>query len=181
MSCTCALGVVMLSDHYVSSLPSRDGLGNEAIPFSPTRDASGGLSQRLDEHLLEGFAQRVQHRGTRIAATCLATAAHCPHRGFRRRQGEKPFLWQNRAFDLAEGLRLAGQAGVFRREYGLHRDWETLANGRIPLCLGRLRTGRDSPWPWGFACSPCRQGTPTGKARTRPEDLAVLVGGRRRS
>lgn len=170
---------LMLSDHYVSSLPSRDGLGERGYPLFANTDASGGLSQRLDEHLL-----RVSHSASSIAGRALPRLAWqlpriARHRGFRRRTGEKPFLWQNRAFDLAEGLRLrAARQGFFGVNMASTGTGKTLANGRILYALADSGHGARFTVALGLRVLTLQTGDAyRGRLGLGPEDLAVLVGG----
>ena len=104
----------MLADHYTSSLPAEEASSAVDAPLYANTDTSGRCKQPLGEHLVavsinasrigRGALPRLERQLPRIAR----------HRGFRRRTEEKPFLWQNRAFDLAESLRTrARRQGFF--------------------------------------------------------------------
>lgn len=170
---------LMLSDHYVSSLPSRDGLGEREYPLFANTDASGGLSQRLDEHLIRVSLTASSIGGRALPRLAWQLPRIARHRGFRRRTGEKPFLWQNHAFDLAEGLRRrAASQGFFGVNMASTGTGKTLANGRILYALADPGHGARFTVALGLRVLTLQTGDAyRERLGLGPEDLAVLVGG----
>lgn len=173
---------LMLADHHYSAQPSHARYGEPDFPLYANTDAAGHLKQRLDEHLI-GVAVNT----SRIVRTLPRLAWRLPriarHRGFRCRTKTMPFIWQNRAFDLAESWReQAARYGFFGINMASTGCGKTLANGRILYALADPRLGARFTVALGLRVLTLQ----TGEAyRERlglgSEDLAVLVGAARSS
>lgn len=170
---------LMLADHYYSSEPSHARYGDTRFPLHANTDRkTNALKQRLDEHLIgvEVHASRIVRTLPRLAQQ-LPRIAH--HKGFRRRSLEERFRWQDRAFDLAEGVRTRTvQQGFFGVNMASTGCGKTLANGRVLYALADPQKGARFIIALGLRTLTLQ----TGEVyRTRlglgPEDLAVLVGG----
>lgn len=100
------------------------------------------------------------------------------HKAFRERSKEA-FRWQNKAFDLAEGLQArSASQGFFGVNMASTGTGKTLANGRILYALADPQLGARFTVALGLRTLTLQ----TGEAYRRrlhlgPEDLAVLVGG----
>jgi len=169
---------LMLADHHYSSRPSLARHGEPDFPLHANTDAEGKLKQRLDEHLIG-----VEVDASRIARTLPRLSQGLPriarHRGFRRRTRETPFLWQNRAFDLAESLRpRAARQGFFGINMASTGTGKTLANGRILYALADPRLGARFTVALGLRILTLQTGDAyRERLGLGAEDLAVLVGG----
>lgn len=169
---------LMLADHHYSSQPSCARYGEPDFPLYANTDAEGRLKQRLDEHLIG-----VEVNAVRLARTLPRLSHALPHiarhRGFRRRTREAPFLWQNRAFDLAESLRpRAVRQGFFGVNMASTGTGKTLANGRILYALADPRLGARFTVALGLRILTLQTGDAyRQRLGLGDEDLAVLVGG----
>lgn len=169
---------LMLADHYYSSQPAQHQYGDANFPLYANTDSDGQLKQRLDEHLTG-----VEVSASRIARTLPRLNRHMPriarHRGFRQRTKAKPFLWQNRAFDLAESIRQrAARQGFFGINMASAGCGKTLANGRILYALADPQLGARFTVALGLRVLTLQTGDAyRERLGLGPEDLAVLVGG----
>jgi len=170
---------LMLADHYTSSLPAEEASSAVDAPLYANTDTSGRCKQPLGEHLVavsinasrigRGALPRLERQLPRIAR----------HRGFRRRTEEKPFLWQNRAFDLAESLRSrAVRQGFFGVNMASTGTGKTMANGRILYALAEPQVGARFTVALGLRVLTLQTGDAyRQRLKLGAEDLAVLVGG----
>ena len=172
---------LMLADHYYSSQPSHARYGDKATKsqtlYANTDRKTGALKQRLDEHLIG-----VEVNTSRLVRTLPTLAAQLPrlarHPGFRTRS-QGAFAWQNRAFDLAEGLRHRSETqGFFGVNMASTGCGKTLANGRILYGLADAQRGARFTVALGLRTLTLQ----TGDAyRTRlhlgEDEMAVMVGG----
>lgn len=170
---------LMLADHFYSGESGARRYGEADYPlYANTNRETGSLNQRLDEHLI-GVAvnagrivrmlPRLEQRLPRIAR----------HKGFRTRTRDPVFRWQDRSFDLAEGLRnrSAGQ-GFFGVNMASTGCGKTLANGRIMYALSNPRQGARFSIALGLRTLTLQTGEVYREQMgLGEEDLAVLVGG----
>ena len=172
---------LMLSDHYYSSEPSHerygDKVGKKDALYANTDRKTGQLKQRLDEHLIgvEVNASRVVRALPRLAAQLPRLARH---KGFRERSKEG-FAWQNRAFDLAEGLRArSAEQGFFGVNMASTGCGKTLANGRILYALADSVRGARFTVALGLRTLTLQTGDAyQERLRLGRDEMAVLVGG----
>ena len=172
---------LMLSDHYYSSQPSHerygDKVGKKDAVYANTDRKTGQLKQRLDEHLVavEVNASRVVRALPRLAAQLPRLARH---KGFRERSKEA-FAWQNRAFDLAEGLRArSAEQGFFGINMASTGCGKTLANGRILYALADSVRGARFTIALGLRTLTLQTGDAyRDRLRLGSDEMAVLVGG----
>ncbi|MBI2277557.1 MAG: type I-F CRISPR-associated helicase Cas3 [Dechloromonas sp.] len=172
---------LMLSDHYYSSEPSHerygDQVGNRDAVYANTDRKTGHVKQRLDEHLIgvEVNASRVVRALPRLAAQLPRLARH---KGFRERSKE-PFAWQNRAFDLAEGLRAcSAEQGFFGINMASTGCGKTLANGRILYALADPVRGARFTVALGLRTLTLQTGDAyRDRLHLGSDEMAVLVGG----
>ncbi len=172
---------LMLSDHYYSSEPSHERYGDkvdkkEAV-YANTDRKTGQLKQRLDEHLIG-----VEVNASRVVRTLPRLAAQLPrlarHKGFRERSKDA-FAWQNRAFDLAEGLRTrSAEQGFFGINMASTGCGKTLANGRILYALADSVRGARFTVALGLRTLTLQTGDAyRDRLRLGSDEMAVLVGG----
>lgn len=172
---------LMLSDHYYSSEPSHQRYGDQVAKkdalYANTERKTGQLKQRLDEHLIgvEVNASRVVQALPRLAAQLPRLARH---KGFRERSKEL-FAWQNRAFDLAEGLRTrSAEQGFFGINMASTGCGKTLANGRILYALADPMRGARFTVALGLRTLTLQTGDAyRDRLHLGSDEMAVLVGG----
>lgn len=172
---------LMLSDHYYSSEPSHerygDRVGKKDAVYANTDRKTGLVKQRLDEHLIG-----VEVNASRVVRTLPRLAAQLPrlarHKGFRERSKE-PFSWQNRAFDLAEGLRARSfEQGFFGINMASTGCGKTLANGRILYALADPVRGARFTVALGLRTLTLQTGDAyRDRLHLGSDEMAVLVGG----
>lgn len=171
---------LMLADHYYSSEPRHKCYGDnvsqaQALYANTDRD-TGALKQRLDEHLIG-----VEVNANRIVRALPRLEEQLPrlvHRAFRQRS-KIPFAWQNRAFDLAEGLRRRSQeSGFFGVNMASTGCGKTLANGRILYGLADSRRGARFTIALGLRTLTLQTGDAYRERLHLGDDvMAVMVGG----
>jgi CRISPR-associated endonuclease/helicase Cas3 len=172
---------LMLSDHYYSSEPSHERYGDKvaktAAVYANTDRKTGLVKQRLDEHLIgvEVNASRVVQALPRLAVQLPRLARH---KGFRERSKE-PFAWQNKAFDLAEGLRArSAEQGFFGINMASTGCGKTLANGRILYALADPLRGARFTVALGLRTLTLQTGDAyRDRLHLGSDEMAVLVGG----
>ena len=170
--------VLMLADHHYSSQPANPRLGDRSFPAHANTEKGGVLKQRLDEHLLgvalgarriTGMLPRLERSLPRIAR----------HKGFKRRAADEHFRWQDKAFDLACGLREASaRHGFFGVNLASTGCGKTLANGRILYALADPQRGARFSIALGLRTLTLQTGEAyREKLGLGEDDLAVRVGG----
>ncbi len=172
---------LMLSDHYYSSEPCHerygDKVGKKDAVYANTDRKTGQVKQRLDEHLIG-----VEVNASRVVRALLRLAAQLPrlarHKGFRERSKDA-FAWQNRAFDLAEGLRArSAEQGFFGINMASTGCGKTLANGRILYALADSVRGARFTVALGLRTLTLQTGDAyRDRLRLGSDEMAVLVGG----
>lgn len=170
---------LMLADHYYSGEPSHLRYGDAGYPLYANTDRATGLfKQRLDEHLIG-----VAVNAGRIARILPRLTQRLPriarHKGFRQRTKDVRFRWQDRAFDLADGLRShALDQGFFGVNMASTGCGKTLANGRILYALADPLKGARFSVALGLRTLTLQTGDAyRERLGLGTEDLAVLVGG----
>ncbi len=169
---------LMLADHHYSSLPANPRLGDSDFPAHANTDRAGALKQRLDEHLL-GVAREARRVVGMLPRLERGLPRIARHKGFKRRAEQERFRWQDKAFDLASGLReRAARQGFFGVNLASTGCGKTLANGRILYALADPLRGARFTIALGLRTLTLQ----TGEAyRQRlglgEDDLAVMVGG----
>lgn len=172
---------LMLADHHYSSLSSDTLRGDKQFPlYANTRD--GEVNQRLDEHLLG------------VGSGAGSVARHLPsierdlpriarHRGFSRRSANRDYAWQDRAYDLATGLReRAAQQGFFGVNMASTGCGKTLANIRILYALADPQRGMRASVALGLRTLTLQTGQVyRERLHLGEDDLAVRVGGSARA
>ncbi|HCA24274.1 MAG TPA: type I-F CRISPR-associated helicase Cas3 [Pseudomonas sp.] len=175
----CARLTLMLADHYYSGQPSHARYGDADFAlYANTARQTRMLKQRLDEHLIgvEVNASRILRSLPQLTESLPSIARH---KGFRQRSADRRFAWQDKAFDLAEGLqRKSAEQGFFGVNMASTGCGKTLANGRIMYALANPVRGARFSIALGLRSLTLQ----TGQAyRERlglgDQDMAVMVGG----
>ncbi|WP_172117689.1 type I-F CRISPR-associated helicase Cas3f [Halomonas hibernica] len=173
---------LMLADHYYSSLT---GMGRLTGPWKKTLYANTAtvngkrqMSQPLTEHLL-GVTRAVGEIVHRLPDMTKAMSGITGHKGFKARSKNPRFRWQDKAYDLAVGLReKSHRQGFFGINMASTGCGKTIANGRIIYGLSEPDLGARFSIALGLRTLTLQ----TGQAyRERlglgSDDLAVRVGG----
>lgn len=175
---------LMLSDHYYSSLedPTLRVTGEKGFPLfaNTARDSAGRshLLQPLDEHLLG-----VELNASRLVHSLPALGRQLPHliahRGLKKRSANAAFRWQDKAADLAAGLRMrASEQGAFIVNMASTGCGKTLGNARIMNALADPLQGLRCAFAIGLRTLTLQ----TGRSFQRDlglgdDELAIRVGG----
>ncbi|KIG08617.1 CRISPR-associated nuclease/helicase Cas3 subtype I-F/YPEST [Caballeronia concitans] len=184
---------LMLADHHYSSIGDearRRAYLNPGYPlYANTRpdrsdDASSHgaskriLNQTLDEHLLG-----VQAHASLIARSLPTLTRSLPalrnHRGLKKRNTDSRFQWQDRAADLAIGMRTrAAEHGAFVINMASTGCGKTLGNARIMNALADPRRGMRCAFVIGLRTLTMQSGRVFQHDLGLTDDqLAIKVGG----
>ncbi len=167
---------LMLADNHYSGQLAYSYYGSKNFPLYANSE-NGELKQKLDEHLVG-----VEKTSSRVFRSLMALDGALPtiarHKGFRKRSKDRRFAWQDKAFDLAEGLQsLSDEQGFFGINMASTGCGKTLANGRIMYALAKPDSGARFTIALGLRTLTLQTGA---ALRERlgfgAEDLAVLVG-----
>tara|TARA_R100001039_G_scaffold12474_1_gene6946 strand:+ start:4514 stop:7891 length:3378 start_codon:yes stop_codon:yes gene_type:complete len=173
--------VLMLSDHFYSSLsdPRQRVRGQPDYPLlANTLRSTGEPNQPLDEHLLG-----VEKHSQAVSRSLSGMERHLPrlarHQGFRKRSPDARFRWQDRAYDLAVGLRERSQNhGFFGVNMASTGCGKTLANARILYALADPDIGARFSIALGLRTLTLQTGQAyRDRLNLGDDDLAIRVGG----
>uniref|UniRef100_UPI00333F24D2 type I-F CRISPR-associated helicase Cas3f n=1 Tax=Castellaniella defragrans TaxID=75697 RepID=UPI00333F24D2 len=172
---------LMLGDHHYSSLddPGQRIKGEDGFPlFANTKRDTGMPLQPLDEHLLG-----VELHASRIVYSLPSLSRNLPgligHRGLKKRSADPAFRWQDKAADLATGVRRRAAAqGAFIVNMASTGCGKTLGNARIMNALADPARGLRCAFAIGLRTLTLQ----TGRSFQHDlglgdEDLAIQVGG----
>ncbi|GAB4062516.1 type I-F CRISPR-associated helicase Cas3f [Uliginosibacterium sediminicola] len=172
---------LMLADHHYSSLSNKSDrvTGEAGYPLhANTRRDTGALNQGLDEHLLgvERHASLALRALPELARNLPSLARH---KGLRQRSTGERFQWQNKAADLASGLREASlRHGFFGINLASTGCGKTLANARIMNALATPQHGLRCVIALGLRTLTLQSGHALRQRLALGEDeLAIRVGG----
>ncbi|WP_345797257.1 type I-F CRISPR-associated helicase Cas3f [Castellaniella sp. MT123] len=172
---------LMLGDHHYSSLEAKNErtTGEKDFPlFANTQRKTGALLQPLDEHLLgvELHAGRIVHSLPILARDLRHLIGH---RGLKKRSVNPAFRWQDKAADLAAGVRLrAAEQGAFVVNMASTGCGKTLGNARIMNALADPALGLRCAFAVGLRTLTLQTGRSFQKDLGLPDDeLAIRVGG----
>ncbi len=175
---------LMLADHFYSSQNSNPLLGDKVTKnnalYANTDRKTSALNQRLDEHLIG-----VEINTSRIIRAFPRLREQFPgltHSGFRKRSPSR-FAWQNKASDLAEGLRARSEEqGFFGINMASTGSGKTMANARILYGLSNPRhKGARLTVAMGLRSLTLQTGDAYGERlelKKRYDLMAVMVGGK---
>jgi len=173
---------LMLADHHYSSLTDQGRLkGQWSLDlYANTANHHGKrqLSQPLIEHLI-GVTRSVGEITHNLPSMDTALPRIARHKGFKARSRDSRFRWQDKAFDLATGLRDKSRSqGFFGVNMASTGCGKTIANGRILYALSDPEAGARFTIALGLRTLTLQ----TGEAyRERlglgSDDLAIRVGG----
>lgn len=173
---------LMLADHHYSGLTDQGRLSGRWSRklYANTANYHGKrqLSQPLIEHLI-GVTRSVGEITHHLPSVDAALPRIARHKGFKARSRDARFRWQDKAFDMAVGLRdTSYKQGFFGVNMASTGCGKTIANGRILYALNNPEAGARFTIALGLRTLTLQ----TGQAyRERlglgSDDLAIRVGG----
>jgi len=172
---------LMLADHHYSSLKdeTKRVRGTKNYPlFANTDRTTGARLQRLDEHLLG-----VELHASHLVYALPSFAGQLPHlvrhRGLKQRSKNPLFQWQDKAADLAAGVRgRAVDHGAFIVNMASTGCGKTLGNARIMNALADPARGLRCAFAIGLRTLTLQTGRSFQQALGLGDDeLAIQVGG----
>lgn len=173
---------LMLADHHYSRLEGEHNpervKGDAAHPLWANTLSTGQLNQRLDEHLLG-----VARHGAEVAHFLPQLAQHLPrlgrHPSLKQRAKSDRFRWQDKAADLASGLReRATRHGGFIVNMASTGCGKTLGNARIMYALADPAVGLRCAFALGLRTLTLQTGEAfRHQLNLSDQDLAIRVGG----
>lgn len=171
---------LMLADHYYSSLTGAGRVQGEAnyALWANTDRKSGKPNQSLDEHLL-GVEANAALIGHRLADFERSLPRLARHKGLKKRSRDERFRWQDKAFDLATGMReQAARHGAFIVNMASTGCGKTLGNARIMYALSDPERGMRCAFALGLRSLTLQTGRAfRDRLRLGEDDLAIRVGG----
>lgn len=169
---------LMLADHFYSANhPQQKWQDPDYGAWANSDRKSGELKQRVDEHLV-GVAHHALLLGRQLPQVRASLPAIARHKGFSQRAVDERYHWQNKAWDVARGLReYSRQEGFFGVNMASTGCGKTYANARIMYALADEQEGCRFTVALGLRTLTLQ----TGEAlRDRlgldEDDLAVLIG-----
>jgi CRISPR-associated endonuclease/helicase Cas3 len=171
---------LMLSDHcYSAGKVHAVYQDADYDAYANTERATGFLKQKLDEH------------NVGVARSAFLIAKYLPklrenlpsiarHKGFKKRSLDDKFLWQDKAYDLAFGLKNASQdRGFFGINLASTGCGKTLANARIMYGLSNERQGCRFSIALGLRVLTLQTGDALRERLSlKNDDVAVMIGSR---
>lgn len=170
--------VLMLADHFYSSLPATEGWQDARYgAYANTDRKTRQCKQKLDEHNI-GVGQNALLLGRSLPHIRSTLPAITRHKGFKRRSEQAQFRWQDRAFDLAAAMRERAQRqGFFGVNMASTGCGKTFANARIMYALADEKLGCRFSVALGLRTLTLQTGDALReKLGLQEDDLAVLIG-----
>lgn len=173
---------LMLADHHYSSLTGTGRLPGawttELYANTTVLNGKRQLCQPLEEHLL-GVTRAAGEIVHRLPDMSGALPRIARHKGFRQRSSDPRFRWQDKAFDLAAGLRdKAREQGFFGINMASTGCGKTIANGRIMYALSDPEEGARFSIALGLRTLTLQTGQVyRERLGLGSDDLAIRVGG----
>lgn len=169
---------LMLADHHYSAhevTPAWQDTRYKA--FANTERKTGELKQKLDEHVV-GVAHNAVLVARGLGVFRQTLPAITRHKGFKKRSEDPRFIWQNKAYELACGIRgRAAEHGFFGINMASTGCGKTFANGRIMYGLADEKLGCRFSVALGLRTLTLQTGTALReRLRLNDDDLAVLIG-----
>ncbi|WON78432.1 type I-F CRISPR-associated helicase Cas3f [Serratia sp. UGAL515B_01] len=170
--------VLMLADHFYSSLPATEGWQDTNYgAYANTDRRTKQCKQKLDEHNI-GVGQNALLLGRSLPHIRSTLPAITRHKSFKRRSEQPKFRWQDRAFDLTAAIReRAQQQGFFGINMASTGCGKTFANARIMYALADEKLGCRFSVALGLRTLTLQTGDALReKLGLQEDDLAVLIG-----
>lgn len=169
---------LMLADHHYSSHEVTPAWQDQryAVYANTDRD-SKKMKQKLDEHLV-GVGHNAVLLTKGIPALRQSLPAITRHKGFKKRSDNPYFRWQDKAYDLACGVRERSfEHGFFGVNMASTGCGKTFGNGRIMYGLANEKTGCRFSIALGLRTLTLQTGDALrARLGLDEDDLAVLIG-----
>ncbi|EPP6259792.1 type I-F CRISPR-associated helicase Cas3f [Cronobacter sakazakii] len=171
------LALMLADHHYSASEPYARWHDADYAAWANSDRASGALKQKLDEHNV-GVAHNALLLGRAMPWMRRSLPAISRHKGFRERAKEGRFSWQNRAWDVAEGLRERSRSqGFFGINMASTGCGKTFANARIMYALSEEQEGCRFTVALGLRTLTLQTGEALReRLHLQDDDLAVMIG-----
>ncbi|EKC5749065.1 type I-F CRISPR-associated helicase Cas3f [Cronobacter sakazakii] len=171
------LALMLADHHYSASAPYVRWQDADYAAWANSDRASGTLKQKLDEHNV-GVAHNALLLGRSMPWVRRSLPAISRHKGFRERAKEGRFSWQNRAWDIAEGLRERSRSqGFFGINMASTGCGKTFANARIMYALSEEQEGCRFTVALGLRTLTLQTGEALrDRLHLQDDDLAVMIG-----
>ena len=169
---------LMLADHHYSASAAYSRWQDaDYAAWANSDRATGTLKQKLDEHNV-GVAHHALLLGRSMPWARRTLPAIGRHKGFRERAREGRFSWQNRAWDIAEGLRERSRSqGFFGINMASTGCGKTFANARIMYALSEEQEGCRFTVALGLRTLTLQTGEALReRLHLQDDDLAVMIG-----
>jgi CRISPR-associated endonuclease/helicase Cas3 len=173
--------LLMLSDHiYSSKIAQQKWQDKKYKLYANTMNKSNQLKQKLDEHLVgvsrysmifSRILPNIVHKGLPVLEN---------HKGFQKRNIDPRFRWQDKAYELACGIRKRSfEHGFFGVNMASTGCGKTFANGRIMYGLSNKHTGCRFNVALGLRTLTLQTGDALKqRLRLQDDDIGVLIGSR---
>ncbi|EOC1280785.1 type I-F CRISPR-associated helicase Cas3 [Cronobacter turicensis] len=171
------LALMLADHHYSASAPYVRWQDADYAAWANSDRVSGALKQKLDEHNV-GVAHNALLLGRAMPWVRRSLPAISRHKGFRERAKEGRFSWQNRAWDVAEGLRERSRSqGFFGINMASTGCGKTFANARIMYALSEEQEGCRFTVALGLRTLTLQTGEALrDRLHLQDDDLAVMIG-----
>jgi CRISPR-associated endonuclease/helicase Cas3 len=169
---------LMLSDHHYSAHKVTPAWQDDRYKvYANTDRDTKKLKQKLDEHLV-GVGHNAVLLAKKLPSLRLSLPAITRHKGFKKRSENPRFRWQDKAYDLACGVRERSvEHGFFGVNMASTGCGKTFANGRIMYGLADEKTGCRFSIALGLRTLTLQTGEALRERLTLDDDdLAVLIG-----
>ncbi len=169
---------LMLADHIYSSMPTTDSWQDgEYSAYANTDPKTKLRKQKLDEHTV-GVAHNAYLFATSLPRLRKTLPSITRHKDFKRRCEDERFRWQDRAYELAAGIRDRAKAhGFFGVNMASTGCGKTFANARIMYGLADEKTGCRFSIALGLRTLTLQTGDALrDRLHLENDDLAVLIG-----
>jgi CRISPR-associated endonuclease/helicase Cas3 len=177
-SCHLARLTLMLADHCYSAGDAIPHWQDETYKaYANTDPKTRAFKQKLDEHNVG-----VGHNAVLLAKSLPKLRQTLPsitrHKGFKQRSTDERFRWQDKAYDLAQGVSARSLAqGFFGVNMASTGCGKTFANARIMYGLADEKLGCRFSVALGLRTLTLQTGDALQeRLRLESDDLAVLIG-----
>lgn len=170
--------LLMLADHHYSASEATPHWQDKTYnAFANTDRKSGKLKQKLDEHLI-GVGQNALLIGKRLPSVRKSLPSLPSLKGFKKRSVNPLFRWQDKAYELACGIRERSEEhGFFGVNMASTGCGKTFANGRIMYGLANEKVGCRFSIALGLRTLTLQTGDALReRLKLNEDDLAVLIG-----
>lgn len=169
---------LMMADHHYSSQDANEGFQDKKYKIYANTDRdTKQLKQRLDEHLIGVYRHALSV--ARVLPTLRQSLpAIARHPIFKKRNKLERFRWQDKAYDVACGLReQSAKHGFFGVNVASTGRGKTLGNARIMYGLADEKLGCRFSIALGLRTLTLQTGDALkDKLKLDDDDLAVLIG-----